>query len=165
MVNVVPAILFDNRQDFEEKLAKVWSAVNRVQMDVIDGIFSEKVTLTPDILNQIDTIVNFDIHLMVDQPENWVERCVMGGVDRVFGQVEMMKDKAKFIADAQAEGLLVGLGYDLETPLDGLEQYINDVDAILLMSVKAGAQGRVFDRRVLEKIKAVRKLSKRSNQI
>lgn len=130
-------------------------------MDVADGLFVPEKTIGPEDLNQVDTIVNFDVHLMVNRPEDWVERCVASGVDRVFGQVEKMVDPVTFIASAQSEGLAVGLAYDIETPLEGLEKYINDIDAVLLMSVKAGAQGREFDERVLEKIKQVRQLDKR----
>ena len=57
--------------------------------------------------------------------------------------------------------MAVGLAYDIDTPLDGLEEVINDLDAVLLMSVPAGAQAREFDERVLAKIKQVRKMNKR----
>jgi pentose-5-phosphate-3-epimerase len=83
------------------------------------------------------------------------------GVDRVFGQVEMMADMVAFIEEAQFEGMEVGLAYDIETPIEGVEKYINDIDAVLLMAVKAGAQGNHFDERVFEKIKQIRKLNKR----
>jgi ribulose-phosphate 3-epimerase len=161
MINIIPAILEKSLKEFEEKLSMVWGNVSRVQVDVIDGKFAKNKTIAPEDLAQVDTVVAFDAHLMVEKPEEWIKRCVAGGIDRVFGQVEMMKDKVAFIGDVQAEGMMVGLGYDIDTPLDGLEEYINDLDAVLLMSVKAGEQGRKFDERVLEKIKQVRKLSKR----
>jgi ribulose-phosphate 3-epimerase len=161
MVTVIPAIMPKSLGELEEQLAKVWSFAPRVQLDVMDGIFSPEKTISPELLNQIDTIVTWDVHLMVDQPEKWIKQCVMGGVDRVFGQVEKMADVTAFVADAEAEMMAVGLAYDIDTPLDGLEEVINDLDAVLLMSVKAGAQGREFDERVLAKIKQVRKMNKR----
>jgi ribulose-phosphate 3-epimerase len=161
MVTVIPALMPKSLGELEEQLAKVWAYAPRVQLDVIDGIFSPNKTVGPELLNQIDTIVQWDVHLMVDEPEVWVKRCVMGGVDRVFGQVERMNDRTAFIADAQSEGLGVGLAYDIDTPLAGLEEVIDDLDAILLMSVKAGDQAKEFDDRVLEKIKEVRRMNKR----
>ena len=163
MITIVPAILEKSLKEFEEKLSLVWGSVTRVQVDVIDGKFAKLTTIVPEDLVQIDTVVAFDVHLMVEKPEEWIKRCVAGGVDRVFGQVEKMEDKVAFIGDAQAEGLLVGLAYDVDTPLDDLEKYINDIDAVLLMSVKAGEQGREFDERVLAKIKVLRKMSKTIN--
>lgn len=161
MINIVPAILEKSLKEFEEKLEMVWGEVSRVQVDIIDGKFTENRTVAPEDLGQIDTVVAFDAHLMVEKPEEWIKRCVAGGVDRVFGQVEKMENKTAFIGDAQAEGLMVGLAYDIDTPLEGLEEYIHDLDAVLLMSVKAGKQGEKFDDRVLDKIKAVRKMSKK----
>lgn len=161
VATVIPAIMPKSLAELEERLAKVWAYVPRVQLDVVDGVFTPEKTIGPEMLNQIDTVVRWDIHLMVDSPEKWIARCVMGGADRVFGQVEMMKDKTAFIADAQAETLAVGMAYDIDTPLTGLEEVINDLDAVLLMSVKAGGQAREFDERVLGKIKEVRKMNKR----
>ena len=161
MVTVIPAIMPKSLGELEEQLAKVWSFAPRVQLDVMDGIFRPEKTISPELLNQIDTIVAWDVHLMVDQPEKWIKQCVMGGVDRVFGQVEKMADVTAFVADAEAEMMAVGLAYDIDTPLDGLEEVINDLDAVLLMSVPAGAQAREFDERVLAKIKQVRKMNKR----
>ncbi len=161
MVTVIPAILPKNVAELTEKLAKVWAYAPRVQLDVIDGIFTPEKTVGPEVLAQIDTIVSWDIHLMVDKPERWIERCVSGGADRIFGQVERMADPVAFIADAQAEGLAVGLAYDIDTPLGDLAKYVNDLNAVLLMSVKAGGQAREFDDRVLSKIKEVRKMNKR----
>lgn len=160
MVNIIPAILRPDLKSFEDDLIKVWQYVTRVQMDVVDGIFAPAKTIGPEMLNQIDTIVNFDVHLMVDRPEEWVGRCVMGGVDRVIGQVEKMADPAEFIASAQEEGLQVGLGFDLETPLSLMMEFINDIDCVLLMCVEPGEQGRKFDEKVLNKIKEVRRISK-----
>ncbi|MBI1871948.1 hypothetical protein HYS10_00860 [Candidatus Collierbacteria bacterium] len=161
MLTIVPAILPRNLQELEDELKKVWAHTKKVQLDVVDGVFAPVKTIGPEDLAQIDTAVVFDAHLMVDQPEKWLDRCVSGGVERVFGQVEKMADKVAFIADAQAKGMGVGLAYDIETPLTGLDEVINDIDAVLLLSVPAGDQGQKFDERVLSKIKEVRKLNKR----
>lgn len=162
MVKIVPAILEKDATSFLEKLKKVWGEVKTVQVDIIDGKFAPAETVEPEVLLDIDTIVDFEGHLMVERPEYWVERCVAAGMTALYGQVEKMEDKVKFIADTQAAGLLVGLAYDIDTPLTGLEEYINDLDSVLLMSVKAGTQGeKEFDNRVLEKIKMVRKMNKR----
>lgn len=162
MVEIVPAILEKDATSFEEKLKKVWGEAKKVQVDIIDGKFAPMETVEPEVLLNIDTIVDFEGHLMVDRPEDWVERCVASGMTGLFGQVEKMDDVVKFVADTQSAGLRVGLAYDIDTPLTDLEKYINDLDAVLLMSTKAGSQGiNEFDNRVLEKIKEVRKINKR----
>ncbi len=162
MVEIVPAILEKDATSFEEKLKKIWGEAKKVQVDIIDGKFAPVETVEPEVLLNIDTIVDFEGHLMVERPEDWVERCVAAGMTGLFGQVERMVDVVRFVADTQAAGLRVGLAYDIDTPLTDLEKYINDLDAVLLMSTKAGSQGiNEFDNRVLEKIKQVRKINKR----
>lgn len=161
MLTIVPAVLPRNLQELEDELKKVWAFTKKVQLDVVDGVWAQAKTIGPEDLAKIDTAVVFDAHLMVDQPEKWLDRCVDGGVERVFGQVEKMADRVAFIADAQAKGMGVGLAYDIGTPLTGLAEVVNDIDAVLLLSVPGGAQERAFDERVLDKIKEVRKMNKR----
>lgn len=162
MVEIVPAILEKDATSFEEKLKRVWGEAKKVQVDIIDGKFAPVETIEPEVLLNIDTIVDFEGHLMVERPEDWIDRCVASGMTGLFGQVEKMEDVVKFVADTQAAGLRVGLAYDIDTPLTDLEKYINDLDAVLLMSTKVGSQGvNEFDDRVLEKIKQVRKINKR----
>lgn len=160
MVTIVPALLAKDVSTFEDQLKKVWGLAKRVQFDIIDGKFLPVETVFPEVLLNIDTIVDFEGHLMVDKPEDWIDRCVAAGMTAVYGQVEKMEDKIKFVADAQVAGMKAGLAYDIETSLVGLEDVIDNLDGVLLMSVKAGAQGQEFDGRVLEKIKKVRELSK-----
>lgn len=160
MITIVPAILEKDVASFEEKLKKVWGIAKRVQMDIIDGKFAPTETVMPEILLDIDTIVDFEGQLMVDKPESWVERCAAAGMTALYGHVEKMEDRAKFVADTQFAGMKAGLAFDIDTPLDGLEEIINNLDGVLLMSVKAGSQGiQKFDERVLEKIKKVREMS------
>ena len=160
MVNIVPAILEKDATSFEDKLKKVWGNVKKVQIDIIDGKFAPVETVEPEVLLNIDTIVDFEGHLMVERPENWIERCVEAGMTALYGHIEKMVDPIKFVSDTQLAGLKVGLAYDIDTPLTGLENYIDDLDGVLLLAVKAGAQGEKFDERVLKKIKEVRKMSK-----
>lgn len=160
MVTITPAILEKDITAFEEKLKKVWGITKRVQMDIIDGKFAPTETVIPEILLNIDTIVDFEGHLMVDKPEEWVDRCAAAGMTALYGQVEKMVDVTKFVADTQAAGMKAGLAYDIDTPVDDLEEIINNLDGVLLMSVKSGTQGiQKFDERVLGKIKKVREMS------
>ena len=160
MVTIVPAILEKDVTAFEEKLKKVWGITKRVQMDIIDGKFAPVETVIPEILLNIDTIVDFEGQLMVDKPEEWIERWAAAGMTALYGHVEMMADRAKFVADTEAAGMKAGLAFDIDTPLEGLEEMINNLDGVLLMSVKAGSQGiQKFDERGLPKIKKVREMS------
>jgi ribulose-phosphate 3-epimerase len=161
MVTIIPAILEKDISSFLEKAERVKNFAKRVQVDIIDGKFSPTETVIPEALKDIDSPIEFEAHLMVEEPHEWIERCVEAGITGVYGQVEKMTDKVNFIADAQFAGLKAGLAYALETPLTGIEEIINNLDAVLLMSSRLGTQGKEdFDVAVLEKIKEIRKIDK-----
>lgn len=159
MAAIIPAILAKDVSSFEKEIKKVDGFVTKIQMDIVDGKFTEVETVMPDALLSIETAVEVEGHLMVDEPEEWIEKCVAAGMTAIYGQVEQMGDKQKFIDGVVEAGLRVGLAFDVATPLTGLDEWINTVDGVLLMSVPAGAQGQKFEEIVLEKIKKVRELS------
>lgn len=158
MVKIIPAILTEDWEEFESRFGKVKSMVKRIQLDVGDGKFIDKVTVAPEDLNEIDTIVKFDAHLMVEDPKEWLDRCLQGGFSRVFGHVEKMEDVAEFVAQAELRGFEVGLALDIDTPVGEIEEYIWNIDGLLLLSVNAGESGQEFNDSVLKKIKEVEKL-------
>lgn len=155
MVKIIPAILTEDWSDFEKKFDMVKAKAERIQLDVGDGRFIEKETIGPEELGEIDTIVKFDAHLMVEEPDKWLDRCLQGGIERVYGHIEKMGEVAEFIAHAELRGFEVGLALDLETEVDRIKDYIWEIDSLLLLSVPAGRSGQEFDERVLEKIKQV----------
>jgi len=159
MNKIIPTVLAKDISKFETDLAKVEMFAGRVQMDIIDGKFSPIETVMPEVLLTVDTPSEIEAHLMVEEPAEWVERCVAAGVTAVYGQVEKMSDKHNFISKAEEAGMKTGLAFDLNTSLDGIEDWINLVDVVLLMAVKAGAQGQQFEDSIIGKIIKVRDLS------
>lgn len=159
MNKIVPTVLAKDISKFEEDLIKVEGFASKVQMDIVDGKFAPVETVMPEVLLTTDTVMEIEAHLMVDEPIEWIDRCVAAGVTTVYGQVEKMTDKLAFITKAEETGMRTGLAFDIETSLTGLDEWVNLVDGILLLSVKAGAQGQAFDLRVLDKISKVRELS------
>jgi ribulose-phosphate 3-epimerase len=159
MNKIVPTTLAKDLTKFEEDLKKVEAFAGKVQMDIIDGKFAPVETVAPEVLLSLETGLEVEAHLMVEEPKEWIERCVTAGITAVYGQVEKMTDKMEFIFKAEEAGMRTGLAFDLDTPLIGLEEWVNLVDSVLLMGVKAGAQGQTFERGVLEKIKKVREMS------
>lgn len=159
--SIVPAILAGSKDEFEFYLNQVRGLVNRVQVDIIDGKFFGKKTIEPMCLvDFVDWGIDFELHLMVDEPELWVPKCQIDGVVALVAQIEMMKEVYQFVEDTQYIGVEVGLAVDIETGVDRVERYVSEIDKVLLMSVPAGEQGREFDERVLEKIGEVRRISR-----
>lgn len=152
MVQVIPAILTSDIGEVEMKLAQSEGSVERVQIDIIDGQFVNNKTIDPSALENIETDIKLDFHLMTKEPIDWVERCVRGMADRIIGHVEYMSDQVAFIGKVQEVGLSVGLAIDLETPVSAIDPSIlNNLDVVLVMSVQAGFGGQKFDEAALIK--------------
>src|SRR5258706_11434111 len=153
MLEIIPAILTNDQDELLGILKQCEGVVDRVQIDIIDGVFANNKTIEPSILEEIETSLLIDYHLMVKEPYDWIERCIRGQADRIIGQIELMRDQVEFVEKATEAGLKVGLAIDVDTPVASIERaIINDLDVILVMSVPAGFGGQEFDPEVLKKI-------------
>lgn len=129
-------------------------AVDRVQIDIIDGMYANNKTVDPQAVSYIETNLMLDMHLMVKEPVNWLERCVRAHADRVIGQIEMMASQKDFILKSQELGMKAGFAIDINTPVSSLDaSLLSDVDVVLVMSVPAGHGGQSFQVGALDKIK------------
>lgn len=176
MVEIIPSILTNDVKELESMLRVVERArlaedsprgeaggeSRRVHIDIIDGKFADNKTIDPAVLEEIDTNLKLDYHLMVKEPINWVERCARAMADRIIAQVEMMENQVDYVGKVQEVGAKVGLGIDLATPVSKLDPVIfTNLDIVLVMSVKAGFGGQEFDKRAIDKIKKLDELRAR----
>ena len=153
MIQIIPSILTSDPNEARELIARCEGVVDRISIDIIDGKFAPNKTVEPDIFFDLDTKLKIDYQLMVDEPINWVEKCIKGGADRIIGHVEKMSDQIAFMAKVQEVGVQVGLALDLPTPVSAIDELIlNNLDIVLVMSVPAGFGGQNFDEKVLKKI-------------
>ena len=153
MIQIIPSILTNDPKELEEKLKRC-EGLERVQIDIVDGVFAKNKTIDPSALADLDTDLKLDFHLMVKEPVNWVEKCVRGGADRIIGQIEYMRDQVEFVGKVQEVGASIGLAVDLKTDIGKLDPVIlTNLDVVLVMSVAAGFGGQKFDERALNKIK------------
>lgn len=153
MLEIIPAILTNDPKELEEKIRQVEELVNRVQIDIVDGVFSDNKTISLEAVANIDTNLLLDIQLMTKEPVDWVERAVRAMADRVIGHIEMMSDQMAFIAKVAETGEKVGLAIDSSTPVSALDPAVlNNLDIVLIMAVKAGFGGQDFQDPALEKV-------------
>jgi ribulose-phosphate 3-epimerase len=152
---IIPAVLTN---DINEAIEKVLLAqekkVERIQIDVVDGIFAKNKTITPELLKDNEQITGrLDIHLMVKEPVNWIKRSLEGGGERLIGHIEKMNDQVTFSEKVLEEGGVAGLAVDLKTPVTELDtKAIRMSSVILLMAVNAGFGGQPFDKSIYQKI-------------
>ncbi|MEJ2441368.1 MAG: hypothetical protein P8Y06_00375 [Patescibacteria group bacterium] len=162
MLEVIPTVLTNDPQELKQLINQAEEAAERVQIDVIDGQFAENKTVDPNVFQTVETNLKLDFHLMTKEPVGWVERVVRVMADRIIGQIEMMQSQVEFVEKVMENGVLVGLGVDLDTPVSKLDpEVLTKLDVVLLMSVPAGFGGQKFDKKVIEKVKTLEKTRKK----
>ena len=163
MITIIPAILTNNPEELREMLLLCEEVkVGCVQIDIIDGVFADNKTVDPAVIQDIDTSLFLDFHLMVKEPVNWVEKCILAGANRIIGQIEMMSSQVDFVAKVTEAGAKVGLAIDIETSVSELDPVVlTNLDVVLVMSVAAGFGGQKFDERVLDKIEKLDEIRSR----
>src|SRR6185369_3720705 len=121
---IIPGPLTSDLKELEKYIKEADSVVDRIQIDVVDGIFADNKTVDPIALTNIETKLALDFHLMVKDPINWIQKCVGRAEDRIIGQIEEMPDQRKFVSEVLTNDNLVGLALDLDTPVTSLDQSV-----------------------------------------
>jgi len=161
MFEIVPTILTSDLDDFSRKIESLKGLVPRVQIDIVDGKFALNKTIDLSAFKEIvyDSGLKVDLHLMVEEPQGWINRCLEIVPDRIVAQVEKMKNPFDFVNEVIESGAQVGLAIDLETPIENVSEDIYLLsDMVLLLGVKAGSGGQEFAPKVLDKIKTVKEI-------
>lgn len=155
MFEIIPGILEKEWSEIEKKIEAVRPFAKTIHIDIIDGKFANNTTfLDPQPFKKYTKEFFFELHMMVENPIEYLKPWADAGFIRFLGQIEKMPDQIEFIAEGQLLGE-VGLAIDLKTPLSQIKVPFEDLDSILLMSVPAGFSGQQFNPYVLDKIKEV----------
>lgn len=157
MVQIIPTILVKDKSEFEEKLARISGLVERVQVDVIDGVFADNKTLDFSEVSRANFSGKIDIHLMVNEPIEWIGKAVRFGADRLIGHIERMNSQGEFINQTKTAGMSAGLALDSGTKIEGVDSSLwGQINTLLVMAVKAGFSGQIFREQSLSVIKAIK---------
>jgi ribulose-phosphate 3-epimerase len=172
-IKVIPAIIPESFDDLRHTLQHVKSYVNRVQIDVTDGMYTPNISWPYEfkrdedferIINQDEGMpfwqdVNFDIDLMITNPEEEYQKWIDAGASALIFHLESLPaDGVEFIKKVKKENMIdVAVAIKTTTPNEKLEPYLDLVDFVQFMGIeKIGYQGQTFDEKVLEKIKWLR---------
>lgn len=153
---IIPALLAKTKDEFIKKLRSIEELVEIAQIDVMDGTLVEHTTFwNPSQLANIKTPINYELHLMVDQPLATARLFgTTPNVKRIYFHTESKDDIDQTIEEIKFHGMEVGIAINPETPIAILEPYLYKIDSVLFMGVNPGASGRPFHPEVLDKIKA-----------
>lgn len=157
MVEIIPAVLVKDEREFRQKVEALGEAVETIQLDAMDGKFVENVTWAdPNRLAKMPLPMSFEVHLMVDDPLSTLEGWSRSGCIRAIIHAEAVDDAAEALRQIKAFGMEAGLTFNPETPIDDIEDAVEEADVVQVMGVAPGRMGQEFDRRALDKVRELR---------
>ncbi len=158
---ISPSLLSANFARLEEEMQALEEAkVPWLHLDVMDGSFVPNITFGPPVISSLRKITKlfFDVHLMIDAPERYLEDFHKAGADMLVVHAEATKHLQRTLAAIKNLGMQSGVSLNPATPLNCLEYVLDDVDMILLMSVNPGFSGQSFIPATYKKISSLRSM-------
>ena len=151
-------------------LSKDIEMVNRSQadwfhLDIMDGVFVPNISYGLPVVSHIKKIATkpLDVHLMIVQPERYVEAFHKAGADILTVHYETCTHLHRTIQQIKSQGMKAGVSLNPHTPVSLLEDVIEDIDVVLLMSVNPGFGGQSFIEQTINKVDKLKKLIMESN--
>jgi ribulose-phosphate 3-epimerase len=158
---IAPSILSADGGRLAEEIAAVEKAgADWIHVDVMDGHFVPNITMGPAIIAALrrTTKLPFDVHLMIKNPDSFIESFAAAGADYITVHVEATHHLHRTIELIKKAGKKAGVSLNPATPLTQIEEILPDIDLVLIMSVNPGFGGQQFIKNSLAKIKRASKM-------
>jgi ribulose-phosphate 3-epimerase len=166
MVKIAPSILSADFARLGEEIRDVeQGGADYIHVDVMDGHFVPNITIGPLIVEAIRPVTKLplDVHLMIENPDQYIEAFAKAGADYITVHVEACRHLHRTLQHIKSFGVKAGVVINPATPVETIQHVIEDVDMVLLMSVNPGFGGQKFIPAVLSKIRQVKDLASSIN--
>lgn len=168
VVRVAPSILSADFGHLESEIKKVEEAgADLIHIDVMDGHFVPNITIGPFVVKACRraTKLPLDVHLMIENPDQYIEAFAKAGADIITIHVEASKDLASDIELIKKNGAKPGVVVNPATPIEKVFPVLDKVSMVLIMSVNPGFAGQAFMPEVLGKIRKLKAESGKRNTV
>lgn len=153
---IIPAIIAKNQEEFSRNILKVKDYVNIIQLDFMDGKFVPNNSIDFD-FKLPETNCLFEAHLMIENPLEWIKKNIED-IDTFLVHYESCDNYKEIIDFVKGKNKRIGFVLNPETPASSIESYLDDIDQVLIMTVKPGFYGSPFLPDMVEKVKKLREL-------
>ena len=158
---ISPSILSADFSQLKNEIKKLEQAgADMIHVDVMDGHFVPNLTIGPPVIKSLRAHTNlpFDVHLMISPVHKYIKDYADAGANIITIHPEATNDLKESIKHIRDLGKKVGVSLNPETPLEIIENFLQDIDLVLIMSVHPGFGGQKFMPEVLEKVKKLRNI-------
>lgn len=155
---ICPSLLSADFANLERDIKKVEEKTKILHLDIMDGHFVPNISFGPLVVSAVNKITNMilDVHLMVENPGDWVAPFHQAGADILVIHLETTPHAQRVLADIRQRGMRAGIALTPQTPVSMLDYLYDDLDLILLMTVNPGFGGQQYIPAMTEKIRVLR---------
>ncbi|MFJ7730488.1 ribulose-phosphate 3-epimerase [Lysinibacillus sp. NPDC097231] len=166
MIQIAPSILAANFAKLGEEVKEVEKAgAQLIHIDVMDGHFVPNISFGAIALDAIRPLTDLplDVHLMIENPDQYIEQFAKAGADYITVHVETCRHLHRTIQLIRSYGVKPGVVLNPHTPIESIQHILEDIDMVLLMTVNPGFGGQKFIHSVVPKIEALAAIIKERN--